>query len=143
MKIRLMTIDDYAPVRLLWGETAGMGLRSLDDSEAGIHRFLERNPHTCFVAVESGQVNGVILSGHDGRRGYIYHTAVRSTCRKQGIGRALVNAVIEAMQREEIHKIALVAFQSNLTGNQFWESMGFAARTDLVYRDRSLCRENL
>jgi len=39
---------------------------------------------------------GVILSGHDGRRWYIYHTTVENTARKQGIGTALVDAALEA-----------------------------------------------
>ncbi len=28
------------------------------------------------VAYEDGKIVGAILSGHDGRRGYIYHTVV-------------------------------------------------------------------
>lgn len=76
MQIRKMTIDDYDSLYELWIHTPGMGLNDVDDSREGISRYLERNPKTCFVAEENGRLLGGILSGHDGRRGYIYHTAV-------------------------------------------------------------------
>ncbi|MDR0601748.1 MAG: GNAT family N-acetyltransferase [Treponema sp.] len=156
MLVRRMTIADYGEVYRLWRGSGGMGLRPLDDTREGIAKFLERNPHSCFVA-EAGRGNscgggnggagargiaGVILSGHDGRRGYIYHAAVREDCRGMGAGTALVAAVEDAMKKEGINKIALVAFASNAAGNDFWEKKGYAARGDLVYRNKSLNEKN-
>jgi ribosomal protein S18 acetylase RimI-like enzyme len=89
-----------------------------------------------------GNIGGVILSGHDGRRGFIYHTAVQSKNGRQGIGKALVAAVEEAMKKEGIHKIALVVFGSNSRGNNFWEAQGYSLREDLFYRNKSLNPEN-
>ena len=83
--IRLMTIEDYPQLIELWKSTSNMGLRSLDDSEDGILLFLNRNPKTNFVAFENGKLIGNILCGHDGRRGYIYHTVVLPEFRRQGI----------------------------------------------------------
>lgn len=143
MTIRLMTLADYEAVYALWSETAGMGMRSLDDSKSGIARFLKRNPFTSFVAEEGGAVAGVILCGHDGRRGYIYHTAVREDCRRQGIGKALVGAALRSLRREGILKVALVAYQANDLGNTFWKALGFVERKDLVYRNFSLNDDNL
>ncbi len=114
--IRQMTIHDYPAIYQLWLSCKGMGLNDVDDSESGIARFLERNPTTCFVSETDGKLNGVILAGSDGRRGYIYHTAVHPSCRKQGIGSALVRAEL----------------------NAFWEKQGFTVRNDLVYRNQSL-----
>ena len=51
----------------------------------------------------------VIISCHDGRRGYIYHTAA-----------------------------ALVVFARNKTGNAFWENRGFSVREDLIYRNKTI-----
>ncbi len=133
-----MTIEDYEKVYDLWMNTAGMGLNDVDDSKNGIEKYLKRNPNTCFVAVEEGKIIGAILSGHDGRRGYISHTAVARTNRKQGIGKALVSHVLEAMKAEGISKVALVAFKHNETGNEFWKNRGFTVREDLNYRNISL-----
>ncbi|MDR2110100.1 MAG: GNAT family N-acetyltransferase [Spirochaetaceae bacterium] len=142
MNIRVMTMKDYPAACSLWRKAGGMGLRSLDDSEAGIGNFLKRNPQSCFIAELAGKTAGVILSGHDGRRGFIYHAAVEESRRGRGIGTALVRAVEEAMIREGIHKVALAAFRTNESGNRFWEARGFSVRHDLVYRDKSLNPEN-
>ena len=69
MQIRSMTIEDYQAVYHLWQGIEGFGLRSIDDSEEGISRFLNRNPTTSVVAEENGEIIGSILCGHDGRTG--------------------------------------------------------------------------
>ena len=130
--IRLMRPADYDAVHALWLRTQGMGLNDVDDSREGIAKFLARNPTTCFVAEEDGQLVGVILTGHDGRRGYIYHTAVDARLQRRGIGRALVEAALDALEKEGISKAALLVFSRNETGNLFWEKLGFTVRDDLV-----------
>lgn len=142
MEIRRMDIKDYEAVYQLWSCTKGMGLRSLDDSKDGITRFLKRNPSTNFVAVDGQKIAGVILCGNDGRRGYIYHTAVEPSYRRKGIGKALVDKTLESLKQENIHKVALVVYRSNQTGNAFWEAIGFSLRSDLDYRNISLNSEN-
>lgn len=136
--IRTMTMEDYKSVYDLWMSCTGMGLNNLDDSEEGIAKFLKRNPNTCFVAVSDSQVVGVIMAGNDGRRGYIYHTAVSPKWQKQGIGAKLVETVMQALQEEGIHKVALVVFERNHAGNVFWEKQGFTTREDIVYRNKSI-----
>lgn len=138
MQIRKMILEDYDAVYALWMSCAGMGLNNLDDSKEGIQQFLDRNPETCFVAVEEEKIVGAIIVGNDGRRGYIYHTAVSPKCRKMGIGSKLVDAVLEALKKNGINKVALVVFNRNENGNAFWERMGFTTREDLVYRNKSL-----
>ncbi|GHV06085.1 N-acetyltransferase [Clostridia bacterium] len=143
IKIRTMTVSDYDSVYRLWTNTPGMGLNNLDDSRDGIARYLKRNPTTCFVAEnDNAEIIGIILCGHDGRRGYIHHTAVKVSERKKGIGAALVNAAVAALQNEDITKAALVVFASNELGNGFWERLGFITREDLNYRNKTL-DENL
>lgn len=138
MTVRLMTAGDYDAVRALWLSTAGMGLNDVDDSREGIEKFLRRNENTCFVAEENGEIHGVILAGNDGRRGYIYHTAVRESARKRGIGTALTDAAMDALSAEGITKVALVCFAKNEVGNDFWERRGFTARDDLTYRNKAI-----
>lgn len=138
MTIRPMRIEDYDAIYALWLSCKGMGLNNVDDSREGIARYLSRNPATSFVAEEAGKLLGVIMAGHDGRRGFIYHTSVSPDARGQGIGTALANAALDALREEGISKVALVAFTRNEAGNAFWEKMGFEARCDLTYRSRAL-----
>lgn len=136
--IRIMKAEDHAEVYTLWSKTPGMGLNSLDDSEEGLARFLKRNPTSCFVAMEEEKIVGTILCGNDGRRGYLYHTAVASEYQGQGIGTALLEAALEALKAEGICKVALVALKGNADGNGFWEKQGFFAREDLNYRNKMI-----
>ena len=138
LTIRLMTIEDYDGVYTLWRNTPGMGLNTTDDSREGIERYLHRNPTTSFVALWEDAIVGVILAGHDGRRGYIYHTAVLPAFRGRGIARQLVEQAMAALEREGIHKAALVVFAKNALGNSFWESIGFSTREDLIYRNQNI-----
>ncbi len=137
-EIRKMIPDDYDRVFALWLSCPGMGLNNLDDSREGIARYLKRNPDTCFVAENEGDIVGAILCGHDGRRGYISHTAVSPNYQRQGIGHKLVEATLQALKEQGINKVNLVAFTRNKNGNAFWEKMGFTERPDLTYRNRAL-----
>ncbi|MBO4920222.1 MAG: GNAT family N-acetyltransferase [Erysipelotrichaceae bacterium] len=136
--IRIMKPEDYEGVYDLWISTPGMGLNTTDESREGIEKYLKRNPSTCFVAEDQGKIVGVIMAGNDGRRGYIYHTAVHPTYRKQGIAKKMVENVLAALDAEGINKVALVAFKRNENGNAFWEKMGFTERTDLTYRNKNI-----
>lgn len=61
-----------------------------------------------------GEIVGVILCGHDGRRGYIYHTAVKSNYRGQGIGKSLLEAVYYALEQEGINKNSFTIMESDI-----------------------------
>ncbi len=141
--IRIMTSEDYDGVKDLWMKIKGFAIRSIDDSRVGVERFLKRNPTTSIVAVEDGRVVGAILCGHDGRRGCFYHVCVDPDYRRRGIGKAMVVMAMEALQKEEINKVSLIAFTSNDIGNAFWHELGWTKREDLNYYDFTLNKENI
>lgn len=143
MKIRTMTVEDYEQVHTLWLSISGFGIRSIDDSEEGVARFLKRNPTTSVVAEEDGKVVGCILCGHDGRRGCLYHVCVDQAYREHGIGKSMVNFCIEALKAEGINKISLIAFTKNEIGNKFWKKMGWEFRGDLNYYDLTINKQNI
>lgn len=138
MNTRIMTIDDYDSAFALWMSTPNMGLNNLDDTREGIEKFLVRNPNTCFVTEVDNRIVGVVLCGHDGRRGYIHHAAVEGDMQRQGIGTKLVAAAVTALEEEGINKVALSALATNDKGNDFWEKQGFTTRPDLIYRNKTL-----
>lgn len=138
MKIRTMSISDYTDVYNLWLSCKGMGLNNLDDSRNGIEKFLKRNPDTCFVAEIDSKIVGSILTGNDGRRGYIYHTAVSPDYQRQGIGKQLADKAMRSLESIGINKVSLVVFDKNKNGNAFWEKQGFTERNDLIYRNKAL-----
>ncbi len=141
--IRVMTIEDYDEVYALWKKIKGFGIRSVDDSREGIDRFLRRNPTTSVVAIEDGRVVGAILCGHDGRRGCFYHVCVDENYRMRGIGKSMVVYAMEALKKEKINKVSLIAFTKNDIGNAFWKEIGWTKREDLNYYDFTLNEENI
>ncbi len=142
-QIRSMTPQDYDEVHALWMQISGFGIRSMDDSRQGVERFLARNPGCSVVALRDGRIVGSILCGHDGRRGCLYHVCVHPDFRKQGIGKAMVVFAMEALKREQINKVSLIAFTRNDIGNAFWKEIGWTKREDLNYYDFVLNEENI
>lgn len=104
MAIRTMNmtinIEDYEKIYDLQIHTEGIGLNTTDDSRDGIAKYLLRNAITCFVA-ENGKLIGVIMGGHDGRRGVIHHTTVKKEYGRQGIGKKLVDSAIKALEAQK------------------------------------------
>ena len=141
--VRVMTIEDYDQVKELWNSIKGFGIRSMDDSREGVARFLKRNPTTSVVAEEDGKVVGAILCGHDGRRGCLYHVCVHKDYRMRGIGKSMVAFAMEALKKEEINKVSLIAFTKNDIGNAFWKEIAWTKREDLNYYDFTLNEKNL
>lgn len=141
--IRIMTMDDYDEVYALWKKIHGFGIRSIDDSREGVERFIKRNPTTSIVAEEDGKIVGSILCGHDGRRGCFYHVCVDEAYRLRGIGKSMVVEAMEALKKENINKVSLIAFTQNDVGNAFWKEIGWTKREDLNYYDFTLNEANI
>ena len=137
---KLVTIDDYDELFKLWNSTeqSRRALNPVDDSREGIERYLKRNPNTCFAAVQDGRIIGVILTGHDGRRGMIHHMCVHPEFRRMGIAAHLVSLAEDALKKEGIQKVFGLVFTDNEAGNLFWEKQGYFLRTNLNYRNKSL-----
>lgn len=143
MIIRTMTIEDYDGVYALWMSIKGFAIRSVDDSREGVEIFLKRNPTTSVVAEEDGKIVGAILCGHDGRRGCMYHVCVDVNYRMRGIGRHMVVMAMEALKKEKVNKVSLIAFTENDIGNAFWKRIGWTKREDLNYYDFTLNTANI
>ena len=139
-KIRPVTIADYDAIFDLWNSTeqSRRALNPIDDSREGIDKYLKRNPNTCFAAVLDDKIIGVVLSGHDGRRGIIHHLCVHPECRRAGIASQLVSCAETALQKEGIQKVFGLVFKDNDTANTFWESQGYTIRSNLNYRNKSM-----
>lgn len=144
IKIRNVVIEDYDGIYQLWDSTeqSRRALNPVDDSREGIERYLKRNPTTCFLAYandDNGEkIVGVILTGHDGRRAIVHHLCISPEFRRQGVAHMLVQRAEEALREEGITKIFGLVFKDNDVANEFWEKQGYALRTNLNYRNKSL-----
>jgi len=133
--IQEMVIEDYDEVRALWEVSDGIQVSDIDSS-VSIERFLNRNAGLSFVARENDQLVGAVLCGHDGRRGYIDHLAVRSSHRRQGIGRSLVSRCLFHLMRMGIRRWNLFVLEDNQEARSFWTHLGWAEKVELVTMSR-------
>lgn len=129
--IRPFAIEAYDEVYALWRATPGVGL-STADGRAEIGRYLERNAGLSFVAEHDGRLVGAVLCGHDGRRGFIHHLAVRPAARRRGIGTLLVRSCLAGLQAAGIQKCHLFVFGANEEAIAFWQATGWVRRDELA-----------
>jgi len=130
INIRAMTMDDYQAVIDLMRNTPGISLRDADSRESTAC-YLERNPGMSFVAQVDGELGGCIMSGHDGRRGYLQHLLVLPRYRRQGIANALVERCLSTLEAHGILKCHLDVFKTNEAAAAYWQSQGWQLRQDI------------
>lgn len=135
--IRVAHPDDFTEMLELWKKTPGVGI-TREDSEENMIKFLVRNKGMSFVCKSDNRIVGTSLCGHDGRRGYIYHTAVSPEHRGKGIGRLLVEKNLEELRKAGIGKCRLFVLSGNELGHAFWKKTGWAIREDIATYSKEL-----
>ena len=128
--VRAMTIADYDCVVELMKQTPGVSFRDADSREATA-RYLRRNRGLSFVCEFDRHLVGCVMSGHDGRRGYLQHLVVLPAHRRQGIANALVESCLSELERLGILKSHIDVFKMNASASAFWESQGWKLRSDI------------
>ncbi len=123
-------VGDIPEVIDLWRATPGVGLSSAD-TPPELTKFLERNPGTSFVTRRDGRIVGAILGGWDGRRGYIHHLAVHQDCRREGVGSALLEGLLDAFRRMGVLKVHMFVYIDNTLAIDFYRKRGWAWREDI------------
>lgn len=131
VSIEEMSTDDYDAVFALLQATPGIRLGSANSREA-MDRYLLRNPGMSFVARSGDRLVGCVMSGHDGRRGYLYHLAVVPDFRRRGIGSGLVTACLAKLRRNGIHKTHIQVVVENDAAHEYWINRGWQRRTDIT-----------
>ncbi len=137
IQITPFTMADYDEAMELWGASEGIGLSQADQPER-IAAYLDRNPRMSYCARENGILLGAVLAGHDGRRGFLHHLAVRPGRRGEGIGRALAGQSLDALREAGIDKCHLFVFRENRPAIEFWQKTGWRERIELVLMSANL-----
>lgn len=112
--------------------------RSDLDADAAKRMFREnlvKQGHTVLVAEDAGQPVGYIwfeifdrpanFYHHPRRVGYIHHIGVSEFVRRQGVGRALVEAVRLRLARAGFSEVGVDYWAFNTRASQFFASLGF------------------
>jgi ribosomal protein S18 acetylase RimI-like enzyme len=84
---------------------------------------------------------GGIVDGEHPRRAVLVSMWVAPTSRNQGIGRALVAAVVEWANQSDREKVVLHVIEGNAAAIALYERCGFAFTGDCAQRDRDQATE--
>lgn len=136
MKVRQMVPEDHPALLALWETFPGNALTRADDLE-GFTLFLGMNGDLCFVLEEHDRIAGSVMAGQDGRRGYIYHLAVRTDLQGTGAGKTLMMEVESALAGAGIEKAHLFIFSDN-PAIGFYERLGWHLRRDIEVMSKVL-----
>jgi ribosomal-protein-alanine N-acetyltransferase len=82
-----------------------------------------------YVAVLDNRPCGYIVLRHINDEGNIMNLAVCPECRRQGIGRKLINRIIDLARNKKIHSIFLEVRTKNIPAIRLYESFGFKTYT--------------
>jgi ribosomal protein S18 acetylase RimI-like enzyme len=121
-----MKLDRYQELIDFWKNIEGLWI-SDDDSYENLQIYLKRNHHLNFIALYENKIIGTIKCGHDGRRGYLRHVAVKKEFRKQGIAQKLISKSVEALQKNGIpyDQVRGFVLDTNKAALEFWKHNGF------------------
>jgi len=101
------------------------------DSLPALERYLDRNPGLSVMAYQGAKLAGFLLSGHDGRRGYLNHLIVLPEFRRQGIATRLVESALDRLIIIGIAKVHVDVLAENSLAQTFWQHNGWKLRRDI------------
>ena len=130
VQIREFDIEDYDVLLRLWKE-AGLVLRPGDELN-GVRLKLQRDPDLFLVARDEEEVVGCVMGGWDGRRGWVYHLAVKSSHQRQGIAKSLLRELETRLARKGAKKVNAQVYRSNTKSLRFFNACGYDVHSDLV-----------
>jgi ribosomal protein S18 acetylase RimI-like enzyme len=133
VRIRDMRLDDYQAVTRLWAE-AGLSYRPLGRDRPDKMRVeMERGTAVFLVAEAGGQLVGVVLGTHDGRRGWINRLAVAPAFQRRGIASRLVREVESRVEELGIEIVAALIESENDASLGFFQAIDYLHGADIEY----------
>ncbi len=130
MEIEKFSIESYDQVLELW-KKAGINVSSSDSKEE-LEKMLKRNPNLFLIGRKNQKIIAVVMGAFDGRRGYVHHLAIDPDFQKKGYGRMMIEKIHNIFLQMGVHKVHLFIEINNKEVVNFYESMGWEKRDDLI-----------
>lgn len=116
---------DYQQVFDLWTSIEKGVHIGRSDSPVEIEKKVSRDPDLFLVAESQNKIIGSVIGGYDGRRGLIYHLAVRASFRGQGIGSLLMDEVESRLRIKGCLKCYLLVANDNPEVENYYRHRGW------------------
>jgi ribosomal protein S18 acetylase RimI-like enzyme len=124
MTARPFQEQDRAAVIALWHD-CGLVV-PWNPPEGDLDRALANESSTVLVAEdETGQIEGSVMVGDDGHRGWVYYVSASPSAQKTGIGRALMGAAEAWLTARGVRKAELMVRNTNDGVLGFYDALGY------------------
>ncbi|HEX5985189.1 MAG TPA: GNAT family acetyltransferase [Nocardioides sp.] len=133
--IRPGTPDDADALMELW-EAAGLKFRA-HEVAAELASVTARDPEVVLVAEDESGLVGSVFGAFDGRRGWVNRLATRPDRRGEGVARALMDRLEDALRAKGCTKVNLLVRRSNDEVLEFYARRGYVA-DDVVFIGKRL-----
>ena len=121
--IRPACADEAAAVLAFWAAAAEG--TSISDDLSGVRTLIERDPDALLLAVDGERIVGTVVAGFDGWRCHLYRLAVAQDRRREGIGRALLDAAHRRFEALGGRRADAMVLERNETGRAAWSAAGY------------------
>jgi ribosomal protein S18 acetylase RimI-like enzyme len=136
VKLRLtsLTAIDHPRVLALW-QAAGLHVRPVgrDSREAFTQQLTGGHQAALGMETGAGELVGVVLATHDGRKGWINRLAVHPGWQRQGIASQLIAAAEDALREQGMHIIAALIEPGNDASLALFEAAGYSEWPGMHY----------
>jgi N-acetylglutamate synthase len=138
VSVRKLGPADIATIRAVWSE-AGLHVAPQGrDSEEHIAQEMAQGSAHFLGAFVDGEMAGVVLATHDGRKGWVNRLAVRPKNRQGGIAKALVSASEELFKGLGLGLSCALIEDWNDPSLKLFEKEGYVFRKDIFYYRKNL-----
>lgn len=121
--VRPFRPGDRPAVLALW-EACGL-TRPWNPPEGDLDRALAGPSSAVLVAEDNGAIQGSVMVGDDGHRGWVYYLSVDPAARKSGLGRRLMAAAEAWLTARGVRKLELMVREANHATLGFYGALGY------------------
>ncbi|MBW5445617.1 GNAT family N-acetyltransferase [Cohnella sp. CFH 77786] len=122
MQIRSFQLSDYRSVAELLNEV--LSEECCEETMGAFARQLSLDSDLVLVASVEDAVIGVLIGTIDQQKGYLYRVAVHKDYQRQGIGKALVEAMNARFRQRNVLKVLIAGDKHNELLRPFYEALG-------------------
>jgi ribosomal protein S18 acetylase RimI-like enzyme len=133
MRIRELTVDDYAEIVSLWDRSALPHKPKGRDSKSAFELQIKKNPNFFLGAYEEDKLVGTVFASFDYRRGWINRLAIDPKYRRSGVAQKLIAAAEKALRKKGAKIISALVEDYNVASLSLFKKCGYVEHRDVVY----------
>ncbi len=131
--IKRLDSSEAILIRDLWNRSGLSHRPAGRDSQERIKRMIDQGKEVYFGIYEQNELIGVILTTHDGRKGWLNRLAVDRLWRGRGYAKRLIRHAEEYLHEEGIEIVAALIEEWNKESLALFQDCGYILHDDIRY----------